>query len=412
MEEIKQPENFEDDNIWCEGTTEVAEQQINQSFEATHLNGPEPSDEGPLGSMDDDDDDDDSFRNPFNDDIFSENDNVEPQNEIGEPTPLPQSYSDSGSQVESRIPELNDNVGQDNKKNMPAATSAGLHSQQNEVNYGVPGTHQQNPVHLTSQIPPLNGFNTSYQHKPSAQATLEAVEPLFSAQRNTQQIEQVHSNNLDSANQGQSLNALSDSDVPSASEIIELLEEEDEPKPIQQAQQFSGIKRARPEVTSNGQQIAPASASYNARYNQMPDWMKQKPSRQGGVLITPGSSLPGYQRMLNSQAPAMQNSALAFPRKVQHQPYYVTLPPSFVPTWRILLPQSEIRRQGRKSYELSLLNVKEFTITGLPIVMDGPPSSITGLRKKIKEISRDYGTAIFEREGDGGLGRWKIPLVG
>jgi hypothetical protein len=140
--------------------------------------------------------------------------------------------------------------------------------------------------------------------------------------------------------------------------------------------------------------------------------MKQKMSRQG-IAIRPGSSIPEYKKVVASQAATIEKQRVVVPRPTQHQPYYVNLPPSFVPTWRVLLPPREIRRNdGQKSFELSLLNVKEFTITGLPVTFEGPPSSITGLRKKIKEISRDHGKAVFERDKDGGLGRWRIPLVG
>jgi hypothetical protein len=90
----------------------------------------------------------------------------------------------------------------------------------------------------------------------------------------------------------------------------------------------------------------------------------------------------------------------------------IEIPEDYVSTWEAPIPIHLYRRpQGRRRYELSLINVKEFTITGLPISWDGPPSSLAGLRRKIKELSKDHGKATFERSSGSNEGRWRIPLV-
>jgi hypothetical protein len=64
-----------------------------------------------------------------------------------------------------------------------------------------------------------------------------------------------------------------------------------------------------------------------------------------------------------------------------------------------------------------LLNLSEFTITGLPVGFLGRPSSVLGFRKVIKDVSRGHGKAVFDRDKemtsddnvtDGG--KWRIPL--
>jgi hypothetical protein len=56
------------------------------------------------------------------------------------------------------------------------------------------------------------------------------------------------------------------------------------------------------------------------------------------------------------------------------------------------------------------LNVSEFTIAGLPTTMDGYPTPVTNLRKIIRQMSREHGKAIYERDRDGVGGKWRIPL--
>ena len=158
---------------------------------------------------------------------------------------------------------------------------------------------------------------------------------------------------------------------------------------------------------------------------------------QGPTKIIPGYSIPEYriqhQQQLAAAAAAASkhqyqqqqqravgsSSRSAAMTSRQNQPVYVELPPKFIPTWARPLPDEvQIRRQvpsnQPRKFILSLINVHEFTIAGAPIhegYVDGPVSSLAGLRGVIKETSKDYGKATFEREGADGSGRWKIPLV-
>lgn len=104
-----------------------------------------------------------------------------------------------------------------------------------------------------------------------------------------------------------------------------------------------------------------------------------------------------------------------------HDAKYLDFPPDHTPTWTKLVPDiklhSNFNSDERRSYEFSLLNVKEFTITGLPVgIYGGPRSSVLGFRKLIKESSRGHGKPTFERDkefreeaGTDG-GKWRIPL--
>jgi hypothetical protein len=161
------------------------------------------------------------------------------------------------------------------------------------------------------------------------------------------------------------------------------------------------------------------------------------------------------------------------------KPQYIALPPNFVSTWKEFMPGTPKqappsvatassahmrppgsnlasamsmsqyrnvatapppipRRDQRRYFQLSLLNVYEFTITGLPVSYDSPPTPVTGLRAPIRQISREHGKAVYERDSDsetspkdddggggGGLvnnngdagggsprgGKWRIPLA-
>jgi len=148
--------------------------------------------------------------------------------------------------------------------------------------------------------------------------------------------------------------------------------------------------------------------SFQARPAHMPPWMHNASTR-----IRPGASLPNF----NSSMPPRPRSnyqtpfSASRPPPYQHKlniPFYSDLPPGFNPSWEQLLPPTKLvaPAKQRKYFKLSLLNVNEFTITGLPVTIDGPPSSITGLRAPIKAISHGHGRAVYERE----TGKWKIPL--
>ncbi|KAG7356577.1 SNF2/helicase domain containing protein [Nitzschia inconspicua] len=100
-------------------------------------------------------------------------------------------------------------------------------------------------------------------------------------------------------------------------------------------------------------------------------------------------------------------------------PKYLEFASDHIPTWTRMLPELPTHNSTDelKWFELSLLNVKEFTITGQPIgTFDGRRSSVLGFRKVIKEFSRGHGKPRFERDkefrdesgSDGG--KWRIPL--
>lgn len=164
--------------------------------------------------------------------------------------------------------------------------------------------------------------------------------------------------------------------------------------------------------------ISPASVSLTARNQHIPGWMKEagripqhhRPPSQSDVASRPLAALSAYHRPTptNSHTWAVAPA----PTVVQHKPNMLEIPEDYVSTWEAPIPIHLYRRpQGRRRYELSLINVKEFTITGLPISWDGPPSSLAGLRRKIKELSKDHGKATFERSSGSNEGRWRIPLV-
>jgi hypothetical protein len=165
------------------------------------------------------------------------------------------------------------------------------------------------------------------------------------------------------------------------------------------------------------------------------------PPRPDAPLLSapaiPGPPLHQHPRV----APMIHPPHLRHPQ--QHHiapigaPVYVPYPPGFRPTWAALMPDlrprpppvaaAEAATAGpprRKRYKLSLLNVNQFTITGLPPEYNEPPTSIAGLRVPIRQIARDHGRAVFDQEpsvdGDSasagnnvnnsGPGRWRIPL--
>jgi hypothetical protein len=143
--------------------------------------------------------------------------------------------------------------------------------------------------------------------------------------------------------------------------------------------------------------------------------------KKPGTSVPVGKSLPGFTVHNNHILAAATANAMEkiykgsgpTPSAIFDQPRYVTLPPDFIPNWKNLLPaKSDVPpmvSRERKKFQLSLLNLTEFTITGLPVSFEGPPTAIAGLRAAIKQISRDHGKATYERDSEG-EGRWRIPL--
>jgi hypothetical protein len=120
------------------------------------------------------------------------------------------------------------------------------------------------------------------------------------------------------------------------------------------------------------------------------------------------------------QPPQPSQTPTVFQSRFKYdEPQYIPYPDGFVPTWSELVPakqkpppqqQYQHRSNERKNFQLSLLNVNDFTITGLPISFEGPPTSISGMRVPIRQVSREHGKAIYERDKEGGPGKWRIPL--
>lgn len=314
-------------------------------------------------------------------------------------------------------------------------------------NNGMPnGNHQPNPV-------PIHANMQHVQNNTSSTVTLASPEnnqmPVPVAQT---RIPVPNQSNSDPASIIDGHQATLHSSYTSAvdgntnnlkqlsEDVIELLDDEDEEKPASADGQLS----KRPRVLSPASLIPPpppphaaAAASNDARYANMPQWMKGGVARPPGTPIIPGQTIPGYNDQYSSAQAAKkiahnnQYSSAQAAKKIaqmygagdhnlerkrkitrQHLPRYVKLPLYFVPSWPNLMPDAPppVKPVENKSYELSLLNLEQFTITGLSVISEGPPSSVAGLRKKIKEISKDYGKAVYEREGNEGEGRWQIPL--
>lgn len=176
-------------------------------------------------------------------------------------------------------------------------------------------------------------------------------------------------------------------------------------------------------ILNAGAASATAVASYQARSSNMPNWMKQSSSSS---MTEPGSSdsvheIPTQQRQLQQQQ--QQRHAQIVP----DHPEYLQFPPGFQPTWIHMTPpsrklppptsqpSSHTPYPQKKLYRLSLLNVHEFTIEGLSPQWNMPPSSISGLRVPIRQISRKHGKSVYEFDRDengvrSGGGKWRIPL--
>jgi hypothetical protein len=218
----------------------------------------------------------------------------------------------------------------------------------------------------------------------TASQTLALKKPVAAETRDVAYIPQPLINNQHQHQQQQQ-----QQQKTSDEEVIELLDDDvvTAVKPSihpQMAAAFatSGVKRSRPPEINNSHHLS-------------------KP-------IVPGSSLHGYQyaQMLNNYRPAppLELESVARP-DVSSEPHYISLSPTHIPTWDNPLPpvvrqqrQSHSHTNRYKRFELSLLNVSEFTITGLPVTLDGRPSSVLGFRKIVKEVSRAHGKAVFERD--------------
>lgn len=246
-----------------------------------------------------------------------------------------------------------------------------------------------------------------------------------------------------------------------SNDVIELLDDDDEDETDNTAAVTKTSLENQPKRQKMAHAVNPAAilqqntnnaamiahSAYQARAAHMPDWMRHAAQQQPGQPGHPGASLPipPGQMIQQAFAPPMPQGAMPFggpvipypgpplqqqrvhppqPPAIPHvlqamykfdQPQYVTLSPDFVPTWNQLVPMRpaappKFKPNEHKSFRLSLLNVNEFTITGLPLGFDGPPTSISGLRAPIRKVSREHGKAVYESDKDGGAGKWRIPL--
>lgn len=172
-----------------------------------------------------------------------------------------------------------------------------------------------------------------------------------------------------------------------------------------------------------------ALASYHARAANLPSWMDQhtgvataiervyQPEQPMSALMNSYYPAPTdtFQRPLPAPIDFRQNQVL-------NQPHYLSYPPNFKPTWALLVPPPPQKiaplqqpagaaSLGQvKVYQLSLLNVNEFTIEGVSPRFGMPLTSISGLRVPIRQISRTHGKSVYQRDNDGGEGKWRIPL--
>jgi hypothetical protein len=298
--------------------------------------------------------------------------------------------------------------------------------------------------------------------QPSSYAPVNAVDPI--------PVDVAH----ESASQQQAEPAAAQASAAAASsadaEVIELLDDDeaddgadsDNTDDLITKALTSNMNRAKRQKMSgddNGKQAAPLSYQDPNTTAQQPyqppsesRWTQDTSSRRHGTHapIQPGQSLnlPSNAKT-DSAARAAQAMQQAYeapithrPIGIQHQrlpmppqpsltpkdfqsrfkydePQYIPYPHGFVPTWNELVPakqkpppqqQYQHRSNERKYFQLSLLNVNDFTITGLPISFDGPPTSISGMRVPIRQVSREHGKAIYERDKEGGPGKWRIPL--
>jgi hypothetical protein len=80
---------------------------------------------------------------------------------------------------------------------------------------------------------------------------------------------------------------------------------------------------------------------------------------------------------------------------------------------RFLITRKEEEQKATqpKAYALSVLNVKEFTISGVSPAGFSEPSRVQWLGKQIMDFSSEYGNAIFECNSESPEGgKWRIPL--
>ena len=205
---------------------------------------------------------------------------------------------------------------------------------------------------------------------------------------------------------------------PQGQEVIDLLDSEISEDPDADAektdaphekQRIHQAKKQRTGDTLNftGQGLGSAQLAQNI------EQIYQAGGTSRGLPIQPGSSIPEVAAMPNA---AQSTGPPMYQVNQVEKPVYLNLNSANLPTWRTLVPAPRKpppnpARPNQRKFRLTLLNVNEFTITGLPTYLDGPPTPLTNLRTAIRQISRDHGKAVYDRDKELGGGKWRIPLA-
>lgn len=196
--------------------------------------------------------------------------------------------------------------------------------------------------------------------------------------------------------------------------VIELLDSDDEAGNKSDETDQLGSPNFKRKYPTEGQAFAkrPLSggeASYLARRQNMPGWMR----RSEPVAMANHLNKPQAQ-----EAPqGIYGAAMEIQQYFFTEPQYIPQNFGYIPTWKALQSFEEATKVGTlqqqaamKYYELSLLNVSEFTVNGGTSNLGYETTSLSGLRVHIKSIARDHGKAIFERDTETQEGKWRIPL--
>ncbi|GKZ00892.1 hypothetical protein MPSEU_001040800 [Mayamaea pseudoterrestris] len=194
--------------------------------------------------------------------------------------------------------------------------------------------------------------------------------------------------------------------------------------------------------------VGAIQSHHHRRPSNLPPWMQQAVNALRTGYIVPGQSLSSHVHHQQQSdaiaaaergaqeasvtnhpaAPSMHPTdngisnanpfAATLQQPMPNAPLYMKLPSNFRPTWQHILPPTHASSLPRladnhgsqlKRFQLSLLNVNEFSFMGLPVSsFDVRPTPISGMRVPIRQISRPYGKAEFEQDADGG--KWRIPL--
>ena len=327
-------------------------------------------------------------------------------------------------------------------------------------------TNDSNNIRGDQQFNETNNSNSngSDNHLMRYEASLRAVERMQHQQKSEseeiQKIQAINNTQQHAVTQAVQIQQLRENEQPrqqeqqeqqqqqqqqgSNEEVIELLDDDDgetdaqpekHPQMAADTVMSAGVKRSRPLETNShhySRPIVPGSnlngyQSHNHQYARSNNHYRPP---------APGSQTAALSQLKSRQ----QNIDNSIRRDKASEPRYIRLPPNHIPTWDNPLPpllrETPAHTNQHKHFELSLLNVSEFTITGLPVSFDGRPSSVLGFRKIVKEVSRGHGKAVFERDvpkennDDTGSnfpsytsnvqdnsyespdgGKWRIPLV-